>query len=213
MNEQYLEFLRKQCVEEEEVEIRKTAAGTFAGVQPRHKGTREPARVCWFVVDLDNPQEGDLEQTKKLRPNILVNSGRGYHLYFLLAHPVALSDKSVRDQVQQRNRAALLKLEDRFKGDIGVSVNDPERCMRIPGTINPKPGCGKVAELLLINEGLNENFNRWYGGLRVERLDEATGHEREGIREDFQARLNAQCSAPGKIQDIWLGNRPYDSES
>ena len=66
-----------------------------------------------------------------LRPNVVVDSGGGFQIYWLLRNPVDLSNGNF-SQVEHVNRGLALALG----GDVGAT--DASRILRLPGTFNMK---------------------------------------------------------------------------
>lgn len=69
---------------------------------------------------------------RPLAPSVIVDSGGGYHAYWLLAEPFALDDKTQRERARtaQANWVAFVG------GDPGAK--DLARVLRVPGTLNQK---------------------------------------------------------------------------
>jgi len=76
-----------------------------------------------------------LEQLRALAPapSVIIDSGGGYHLYWLLDQPFALAD----DAARERARAAQYAWVGYTGGD--PAARDLARVLRVPGTINYKP--------------------------------------------------------------------------
>lgn len=92
-------------------------------------------------IDVEKDFAGDWEFVDQvikgfgLEPSIIVNSGRGYHLYWLLAKYLEITPKN-------RNllRGILAGLAKELGGD--PACKDLSRLMRLPGTYNCKDGNG-----------------------------------------------------------------------
>ena len=91
-------------------------------------------RCIW--VDLDFKHDGHETELEKalstfpLAPSLVVNSGYGRHLYWVLAEPYSLEDEaSIR-----RFEHVLKGLADVLGGD--RAATDASRIMRVPGTTN-----------------------------------------------------------------------------
>lgn len=138
-------------------------AGTLPAFDPR-PDTDVWLSVCTFAkrsrkaaaaldvpalwADLDPPEGADLDAWRPARlarllafdppPSLVVDSGRGFHGYWLLAEPIAL-DRQTRvidlASAKSLNRALARALD-------GDAVGDVARVMRLPGFVNPKPGGG-----------------------------------------------------------------------
>ena len=72
-----------------------------------------------------------------IRPSLVVSSGRGWHLYWLLAEPVRVFHDDERAGVIRWVEGCNRALAARLGGD---SAHDVTRLMRLPGGVNPKNG-------------------------------------------------------------------------
>jgi len=90
-------------------------------------GTAEVVALPAFYTDIDDPTDTTLAKlrTARLPPSVIVQSGGGYHAYWLLDEPT--TDLSAARQVLQG-------LASTFGGD-GLS---PAQSLRLPGTVNTK---------------------------------------------------------------------------
>ena len=111
----------------------------FVGIQPREKasGKDEDIRdLVAFWADLDfkslkNEQEArTLIEQLPIKPTIIIHSGHGYHIYFLLKNSIAITDQN-RNQIKAISRA----VHQAVKGDSTFNLS---RVMRVPGTPNIK---------------------------------------------------------------------------
>ncbi len=118
--------------------------GAYFAPCPRRakKGSAEEAAVLpalWVDIDCD----GDLTQREQAlaklhafepKPSVIIDSGGGWHGYWLLDEPYPLAGDAERKQA-----AALLKgLFDALGGDPGY-VKSVASIMRLPGLVNTKP--------------------------------------------------------------------------
>jgi len=130
----------------------------YFSVNPRPSSKRKKQRdikdiIClWLDVDAKNFAGGKEEALRRLTdfalpPNIIVDSGNGYHAYWILAEPII-----------NRTNEQSLKLQQILNGLIKVIGADRQRknfdsVMRLPGTLNVKdaehPKECKVIELNL----------------------------------------------------------------
>lgn len=125
-----------------------TPTGFYYGVALRKTGTKTGKKedihaVTALWADVDVVKLGwDMQLTlgalkqHELRPSVVVNSGYGYHLYWILEKPLILSD----DYTQRRNEIELIENDMRnlatvFSGDNTVDVT---RVLRVPGSFNTK---------------------------------------------------------------------------
>lgn len=105
-------------------------------------GLSEVVALPAFYTDIDDPTDTVLIRliSAQLPPSMIVNSGGGYHAYWLLDEPT--TDLDTAQQV-------LRGLAQKFGGD-GLS---PAQSMRLPGTVNCKPGRdGAVCHLITTSE-------------------------------------------------------------
>lgn len=125
------------------------------------KATKEDVgSVGWLWVDVD-PRPGEELEPERVRilallttnlpkgvppPSVIIDSGRGFWGLWRLAQPVVMppadSDgwDAARAMVEDRNRG----LEFAFGAD---ACHNMERVMRLPGTVNRKPG-GRLARVV-----------------------------------------------------------------
>lgn len=123
-------------------------------------------------------------------PTLLVASGRGVHAYWRLADPVRLrpfypNRDALAAAVVKGNKA----LESLFGGD---SVGDLARCLRLPGSINPRTG---TLCKLLDWEGPEYDFWELLSALKI--------HGMAGEADRASTR-----TAPGGVPDDALGPVP-----
>lgn len=115
----------------------------YFGVAPRHTNTggtkKDISRVwvLWADVDAKAFAGGKPEALKRIQefpiqPTAIIDSGNGYHVYYLLKEPEDTTDpKNV-----QRVEAALKALARGLNGDPAAA--ELARVLRIPGTVNTK---------------------------------------------------------------------------
>lgn len=90
-----------------------------------------------LFVDADFKYLGEVETRKRIAefstsPSIVVNSGGGLHPYELLRQPLDLRAD------YNRARTLLQRLAWSMSGIVDVSVSEPARVLRIPGSVNFK---------------------------------------------------------------------------
>lgn len=112
----------------------------FMGVLPRNKKSgknKDVDRLTTFWVDIDAKDfEGDKEKAYDsislfpLTPTLVVDSGNGYHAYWVLKEPLKI-DKDNRPLV----KGMVKKLHKVTKAD---DTHDLARILRVPGTANIK---------------------------------------------------------------------------
>lgn len=121
----------------------------FTEIAPQEDGTHHffnawlPTKGCFVYMDVDNISELEVLENEllprfALKPSIIVSSGSGFHLYWLLDKPQKLppveSGKKY-DIASIRLARIIQTFGKNFGGD---NVADPARLLRIPNTINPK---------------------------------------------------------------------------
>lgn len=104
----------------------------YFGVATRFQNSgkkKDCFRVKSVWIDLDTDTLPDFP--KKIQPDVVVNSGKGFHVYWILQEPVYLRTGKWKE-IEAVNRA----LVKEFKGDIGSL--DVSRILRVPGFNNFK---------------------------------------------------------------------------
>ncbi|HEX2554222.1 MAG TPA: phage/plasmid primase, P4 family [Microvirga sp.] len=126
--------------------LRPDARPERAGGSPRSKVNVSEISLLHADVDLKSV-EATLEEisakvsTLPLPPSVLVASGNGLHLYWLLNEGLEANE-----EVVSRVEAALRLLADLVGGDLAVA--HPAALMRLPGTHNTKDGAWKEVAVL-----------------------------------------------------------------
>ncbi len=139
----------------------------YFGVQPRYKkdGTEDgiDKGYCLFL-DIDT-KEYDLSQLRH-QPSLIVDSGNGYHCYYILEEPV--EDLSKLKQINK----TLVHLENADKKSF-----DNAKILRIPETFNHKDE-HNLKTVEVISESNNQiNFNDLYDELKDELVEVTNVHE------------------------------------
>jgi hypothetical protein len=187
-------------------------ANVYCGINPR--SSKEVTRQVFFVADLDKPQEGDLEELRK-RTEYVVSSGSGFHGYWLANGSVTLgmftpgnSSDSVRNSVQCRNAAAIKQLSSKFAGKLDPAVSDPERVMRVPGTVNLKNG--QMAKWIVTPTEVKENerFTAWF-----KKLQTATVQQTPVIDTRIPEKFKQILKSDDTFARIWSGRQALASPS
>jgi len=119
------------------------------------------ARLVW--VDVDNFE--DIDFTLKTvsdcglpAPSMVVSSGRGLHVYWLLDDPIEDLAKWTRMQ-----KGVIKRLVDAGFDQVDTVIHNPSRIMRMPGTINHKNGraCSIIIDKPMLEfAGLPEGSRR-----------------------------------------------------
>ena len=105
---------------------------------PAHKKTNLPASQE-DAIDL-------LKSSLPLPPTILVDSGHGLHAYWLFKEPWLFETEDERQQAASLMRRFVLSLKYHaaMRGWAMDSVFDLARVLRVPGTLNTKPGAEQM---------------------------------------------------------------------
>jgi hypothetical protein len=113
----------------------KQGINIFFGVNPRLRqgSKKEDVAVCRTLwADLDDARPTDIQRWASVpSPSVIVDSGRGVHLYWRLKQPLEVQSLEVRKQLE----STLQGLYQHLQAD---SVQDVTRLLRIPGLANVK---------------------------------------------------------------------------
>lgn len=121
--------------------------------------TADTAQMKWLLVDID-PVAGVIVSMPRYLtwdgkvwvPTVIVESGRGVQLWYLLNHPLGTQAPTEKELARHITahflRTAKIYGVEEFKWKIDF-LPDLPRLMRMPGTINSKNG--KMAELVEVN--------------------------------------------------------------
>ena len=114
----------------------------FFGINPRSNNTStgtntDVQELVTFWVDLDSKDFGhDMELTRSqlnyfpLKPSIIVNSGHGYHAYWVLHEPI---------EITQNNFEDITKVSAAIHHKVSAdATHDLRRILRVPSTPNVK---------------------------------------------------------------------------
>ncbi len=150
---------------------------TFIGLATRRARGSGGRLNCWetwvLIVDYDGKSAEEAarfeQQLRGFRPEptMVVKSGSPHarHVYWKLHTPVVFMDDAgaIRPDVEERYQRTVLGLAHHFGSDPAVA--DTPRVIRMPGTVNHKPGRGgAVATLLDCQPELQyalEDFAEW----------------------------------------------------
>lgn len=105
--------------------------------------------TSWLWADIDKKRGitfGTLLSRISHYPQVVVDSGHGWHLYWRLASPVPVTIA----------QGAMSVLADRLGGD---RVGDPARIMRLPGTLNNKDDEAMPVRLLRFDPVFTHRFS------------------------------------------------------
>lgn len=125
----------------------------YVGVATREKGkgTKEDIveiPAVWVDIDFKDTTKEEVEKhldTFKLEPSIVVNSGRGLHLYWILKNPATYGDVK---RIEDINR----RIVKHFGGD--KAAVEAARILRLPGTYNQKYNPARLVILESTNDYL-----------------------------------------------------------
>lgn len=138
------------------LELNQDGWNIYFGIGPRNNnksGTKKDVShvpCLWADIDAkdhDNSMERAYQKATslpvELSPSIIVNSGNGYHLYWMLKQPFKIIDSAQIEYIEELNE----KLAQFVGGD---SVKDISRILRLPETDNTKnPKDIKPCEIIL----------------------------------------------------------------
>lgn len=139
----------------------------------------------------------DLIENANLRPSVIVNSGHGWHGYYLYDEALDAADHGL---LLARARATFIRIASTIGLKPDTSVYDVSRVMRIPGSINVKKHGAHVVSAI---DQDRTDFARRYGWSHLdEHLDPpapaaitrsvAGGENNDGTPgRDFRARVDA----------------------
>jgi len=168
------------------------------GVQPRRrKGgeKRDVLAVVALTVDMDCPDEATRDSARekleafRLPYSALVSSGHGLHAYWLLGAPLP-----VQGPAGPANAARYESVAQRLARRLGADHTwDLPRVLRVPGSLNGKPGRPAVrSQLLELAPGVRYDLARFaaalppqprkdLSGLRGFRLSRSLSPQTEGL--------------------------------
>lgn len=113
----------------------------FYGVQPRKKRSgrdKDITQLITFWVDIDAKDHSNSKQKARgalnnfeLEPSLLIDSGNGYHAYWILKEPWDIDNESDRKEINRISKTI-------HKATGGDSTANVSRILRLPGTPNIK---------------------------------------------------------------------------
>lgn len=120
------------------------------------KGTKEACRevvALWLDIDFKDLAGGQAEADKTIEsmipPSVVVSSGNGYHIYWLLREPVEAKPEIIEPY--------LTGLAQRYNGD--PSAAELARILRVPGTFNYKNSGKKPVVIVKDDYDLRYNLS------------------------------------------------------
>jgi hypothetical protein len=199
VNALFAEYDGKDYVEPREYYAR--LPENFGELKPaEQRGAIQTAKEMVFY---DNPERYKARawaviEALYFAPSVVIDSGGGYHCYWLLRETVPV-DEANRGDVQATQHSWVQMVQ----ADPGAA--DLRRMLRVPGTYNMKPGFGERRprvdfckadfSLLYHYSELEEAVNDW---LFANRPKKATGETRwrkhRGEQDDLRAAFNQQHS-------------------
>lgn len=133
--------------------LNKSGYGIFFAPCPRRekKGSAEAAALVpalWVDIDCDDDPRLRSSALEKLhgfdpKPSIILDSGGGWHSYWLLDEPFALGDDAAREQI-----AGILHGLFAVVGGDTDYARSVASLMRVPGSANTKPERGGVVAVI-----------------------------------------------------------------
>jgi hypothetical protein len=177
------------------IKLNKAGQHIYVGVNPRKKeGGKSDAdvslaRLVW--VDVDNFEDIDftlrtVSDCGLPAPSMVVSSGRGLHLYWLLDDPVEDLAKWTRMQ-----KGIIKRLVDAGFDQVDTVIHNPSRIMRMPGTVNHKNG--KPCTILI------DNMSVSYDGAEFPEIEDAPMLEFAGLPEGSR-----------RLDEVALSSRTID---
>jgi hypothetical protein len=180
---------------------------TREGKRGAKRNCRE-AVALWADLDFKSiPQEEAIGRIEAFptRPSIIVSSGGGLHLYWLLTAPVEAHDAGFEDQGHGVDKQAA-RIESILKG-IGTALGgDPAvaelaHVLRVPGTRNFKPEYGTPRDVEIIGEDWDARYEfsefERYATAKAER--EAEPAAQHGKKIPAGMRYGALISEIGRL--------------
>jgi hypothetical protein len=135
--------------------------GVFLGINPRPEQGRKSEDdirdivALWVDIDAKNFKGGKEEARKRIlefriQPNLIIDSGNGFHAYWVLEEPVI-------DRTGGDAKAAKQTMVGLARALYGDHVQNLDRIMRLPGTLNTKdPSARKPVRVI------HESFSHLY---------------------------------------------------
>lgn len=123
----------------------------YFGVAARKDSTSGTLKNCTVIravfadIDFKDTPEDQARRTLEsfpLRFSFLVNSGGGFHCYWVLKEPVSLAAHS------EEFKSLLQRTARELGGDL--SSAEPAHILRVPGTLNHKKVYGQPREVCLV---------------------------------------------------------------
>ena len=160
-------------IEELLKDIGKFSGNIYFGVAPRHqeKGDRKSEKyITSLWADIDVGKEGHKKESEyknsqdaldfigafSPKPSVIVHSGNGFHLYWLLKQVVEIKWPEDVGRIENILRGLIKAV----KGDTGTG--DISRILRLPGTKNCKdPGDPKDVNIYKINPSLKYELKKF----------------------------------------------------
>jgi len=218
-------------IKDEEVPALDPGEDLYFGVHPStvRKGTRErtveeniAALNCLYAdidqKDFDNSKIKAAEHVRQLspKPSVIVDSGGGYHCYWLLDEPFILNTPFKRGIAQNLQESWVF----RVGGD--GAVHDLARILRIPGTLNHKYDPPREVRVLHANYQRRFTLEELQSLLPAE--DEHRGDDEDLVIPSpknpndltYQEIVDLACAAKdgSRFKQLWNGGSiGYDSTS
>ena len=148
--------------------------GVNARSKPGGKSDADVKHACAVFVDIDGLEDlqyvlNAIDDASLPGPSVVVESGRGLHVYWLLDEPI-----TDLDQWRRLQKGIIRKLEHLIP-EIDSKIHNPSRIMRLPGSVNQKNG--KMCRVILANP------NTQYALIEFPELHETPGIDMPGLAE------------------------------
>lgn len=147
--------------------------------------------------------EGKNDQIQILKPSVVVDSGGGYHVYWILDEPFYLHDEQALLTAVRLQRAWVLSVG----ADKGAS--DLKRVLRVPGTKNTKYIPARIVQVV---PSLSNSSRRYsvqdlideVGGIDLSTADPVTLNDSEEDLEEARKALDRLADWRRENYDTWL---------
>jgi hypothetical protein len=192
---------------------------TAQALSERQRGTGAQAKVVpaiWIELDVKPGAFASLDaalafvRSCPIAPSLIVCSGGGIHVYWLLKEPLILESPAENQEVASILRRWQLKLK-RDAARIGVGIDstaDLARVLRPVGTYNHKTGAPRLVELIHDDAGARYTIADIEDLLPddLPRDDEAPAAPEEGKRKLSEQQIAAIAAAVGSY---WIDSKRH----
>ncbi|MBA7532850.1 hypothetical protein ES705_25080 [subsurface metagenome] len=139
----------------------------------------------------------------ELPPSIIVDSGLGYQVYWLLKVPIPIKNR----KILLETKGILKGLAQKLGGD--VAAQDVSHCLRVPGTLNLKPECPKEGlEVKIVKFEPNLKYGPEFKKFMV-KIEDTSGIDVDIKDVPIPPRFEKLLKKNKKLQNTYLKrNRP-----